>query len=412
MTYAEALAYIAALPPRQYRGGVERMEAFLKQAGLGDFLGPHPAYFHVAGTNGKGSTTAYLQSILVESGLNCGAFFSPYVYDPRERIQRGRDLIPEADFARLATQLRALGREDISEFEFKTALGFAYWKENNVDAVALEVGLGGRFDATNVVTPAASVIVSIGLDHTGILGDTYREIAWQKSGVIKSGVPAITGLMNDEAAAMIELVAADVRAPLYRLGREVELHGDRVSVAGWSLDGLQPGIQGAMQRENMAVAVAAVLLSGKVTDHDAIRRGVQNARIPGRFERRSLAGLPCLLDGAHNGEASQVLRDGIDRVFPGQRFTLLTGMVRGHDAARFYGPLREVVTHALFVPVTGPRGRDPHELALDSGLPNSRAFDDLAEAIEVAKEIGEPILVTGSFYLLGEISPMLDAGRV
>jgi dihydrofolate synthase / folylpolyglutamate synthase len=412
VTYPEALAYVAALPPRQYRGGVERMQAFLAQAGLDNFLGPQPAYFHVAGTNGKGSTTAYLQSILVEAGIRSGAFFSPYVYDPRERIQLGRDLIPEADFARLATELRALGREDISEFEFKTALGFAFWKENAVDAVALEVGLGGRFDATNVVRSAATMVVSIGLDHVNILGDTYAEIAFQKAGIFKRGVPAIIGSLNPEAQATTESVALEVGAPLFRLGHEIILENNAVTIHGTEIAGLEPGIQGAMQRENMVLAVAAMVLTRTVTDPDILRRGVKHARIPGRFERRTLRGLPCLLDGAHNGEASQVLREGLDRAFPGQKFTLITGMVRGHDAGRFYSPLRDVIEQALFVPVPGPRGRDPQELAPGSGLPNATAYEHLPEAVDAALRRGNPILVTGSFYLLGEIAPMLDAGRV
>src|SRR6185436_18334668 len=230
MTYDEALAYIASLAPRGWRLGLDRMQAFVDKIGMQDALGAEggPQFIHVAGTNGKGSVTAYLQSILVEAGYKTGAFFSPFVYDPRERVQFGRELISKEDLAKLTEELIPIAESfsdtefgGITEFEFKTALGFLYWKRKQCEWVALEVGLGGRLDATNVVTPKASIIVSIGLDHTNILGHTLAEIAYEKAGIIKPKVPVVVGQMPHEALEVIERAAAEREAPIWRYGKEI-----------------------------------------------------------------------------------------------------------------------------------------------------------------------------------------------
>ncbi|MCH7945095.1 MAG: bifunctional folylpolyglutamate synthase/dihydrofolate synthase, partial [Armatimonadetes bacterium] len=186
LSFDDAVARLGDLRRRGWRLGLDRMQEYVRRLGLQDKLGQPggPKFIHVAGTNGKGSVVAFLQSMLVEQGFKTGAAYSPYVYDIRERVQLGRKLISKSDFARLAVRLLDVG-EDLertelggpTEFELKTALGFAYWAEQGAEWVALEVGLGGRLDATNVVDPAASIIVSIGLDHTHILGETLSEIA-------------------------------------------------------------------------------------------------------------------------------------------------------------------------------------------------------------------------------------------
>lgn len=217
MTYDESLAWIAGLQGRGWRLGLDRMRAFVRAAGLEDVLGGPESpiqYLHVAGTNGKGSVTAYLQSMLVAQGYKTGGYFSPYVVDPRERIQIGGELISRDEFASVATELREVAERfdqteqgGITEFEFKTAMGFLAWKRAGVEVVALEVGLGGRLDATNVVTPKACAIVSISLDHTSILGNTEAEIAGEKAGILKPGVTGVLGTVNKEAEAAIKEVA-------------------------------------------------------------------------------------------------------------------------------------------------------------------------------------------------------------
>ncbi len=420
MTYEEAQEYVAALPPRGWRLGLERMAEFARRAGL-DRLDSN--FVHVAGTNGKGSVTAYLQSIFIEAGFTTGAFFSPFVYDPRERVQVGRELISRADFSRLVSMLKPVADSlsdseygGISEFEMKTAVGFAYWQERACEWVALEVGLGGRYDSTNIITPRASVITSIGLDHVAILGDTYAQIASEKAGVIKQGVPVVVGAVPDEAMEVIRAEAAGKCAPMWGLGQEISVRleggGYCVTTPERLVAGLSPGLIGVKQPENMALAVSACLAAGLELPDSIFRRAVQKAFVPGRFEVRTVQDQMIILDGAHNGEAAEVLAQTLEDRFPGQRFALITGMVAGHDPARFYGPLTGKIDEVFITPIDFHRAVSPDELAqsLRSVFPSAETCGSPKDALERALQTELPILVTGSFYLVGEVGNYLGFG--
>ncbi|HEY3781713.1 MAG TPA: folylpolyglutamate synthase/dihydrofolate synthase family protein [Fimbriimonadaceae bacterium] len=428
MTYEEALAYIASLAPRGWRLGLDRMQELLRRCDLEDFLGAggKPKYIHVAGTNGKGSVTAYLQSLLVEQGYRTGAFFSPFVYTPRERVQFGREMISEVDLAAFTSKLMPLAETlsstefgGATEFEFKTALGFAYWKQHQCDWIALEVGLGGRLDATNVVTPAATIIVSIGLDHVNILGHSLAEIAFEKAGIIKPGVPVILGELPHEAEQVILGVAAENNAPVWRFGHEIGLvetsEGFRVQTPVASYSGLQSGLIGAKQAHNMALAVAAIDASGAILDSSKVVAGALKAAIPGRMERKIVDGTEVVLDGAHNPDAALVLRENLDRYHPGRRIHMVVGMVGGHDPAHFFQPILDRVHRFYLVPIDFHRTLQPEELqeALSpickagqktESFPNAEA--GFKAAIQGAEE-GDFVLVAGSFYLVGEIGSKL-----
>ena len=405
MTYQESVAYLEALAPRGWRLGLDRMTEFSRRAGLDGNLGTgRTKYIHIAGTNGKGSVTAYVQSLLVEAGYRTGAFFSPFVYDLRERVQYGRELIPEDDFARIATELRPVSESfseadfgGVTEFEFKTAIGFQYWTEMECDYVALEVGLGGRLDSTNIVDPACSVIVSIGLDHTAILGETHVEIAAEKAGIIKPGRPVIVGSMPLEASSVIERTCLERGSACLRIGRDFPAD-----------PGVEPGIRGTMQRHNLALAIAAVEAAGVDLADDVRVRGAKNASAPGRFEVRRVEGRTLILDGAHNFEAAEVLAETLREEFPGQRFALITGMVQGHDPRRFYQPLQPMVTHAFAAPIDFHRALSPEKLcaSVDADFRMEPA-DSVEDAIVRAKRTKFPILVTGSFYLVGAVGRLL-----
>lgn len=430
MNFPESVQYIASLEKRGWRLGLDRMDEFVFQAGLGDAIGigeRGPRFVHVAGTNGKGSVTAMLQSMLVEHCHVTGAFFSPYVYDIRERVQLGRQHISEEEFARFTTQLRpvaeALEKTEFdgpTEFEFKTALGFAYWKAMQARWVALEVGLGGRLDATNVVTPRCSVITSIGWDHMSILGSTLGEIATEKAGIIKPGVPVIVGPMLSEPREAILRRADAVGAPAYLLGRDVllEFSGDCYAVATpfGEVGGLKPGLTGMMQAENMALAVAAMLASGAGSDPAALARGAARAFIPGRFQRTEHAGVPFILDGAHNLNSAENLsatlaKEGIRSV------VLISNMIDGHDLGTFYTPLRGVIESIIVPPIIFYRAREPHVTAdalKQVGFAVETVAND-AEAILAACAAArachaDAVLVTGSFYLVGQIGRALGLG--
>lgn len=428
MDYQEALDYVASLAPRGWRLGLDRMRAFAHEAGLDDALGVEgsPQYIHIAGTNGKGSTTAYVQSLLHESGYRVGSFFSPYVYDPRERIQLGRELIPEKIFAGLTAMLKPIAEEftetdfgGISEFEFKTAMAFLFYKRLRCEWVALEVGLGGRLDATNIVTPRCSIITSIGLDHVSILGNTLGEIAFEKAGIIKPGVPVICGQMPDEAEKVIQRVAEENGSQLWTFGREILLEevsseSYRVTTPFAKHEPLTPGIRGAAQAHNMALAVASIDAVGAGRTLKGFTDGTSKASIPGRFELRRFGGKTILLDGAHNVDAALVLAASIDEELSPFRARLLFGMVEGHDVQPFLEPLREFVHAAYAVPIDFHRSRMPEELvgpARALGIPVLEFESSKAGLNAALADLGEAefLLVTGSFYLVGEVGRTLDA---
>lgn len=425
MTYEEALAYIASLETRGWRLGLDRMEEFAKRLGLPGSLGEPggPQFIHVAGTNGKGSVTAYLQSMLIETGYSTGSFFSPFVYDPRERIQIGRRLIPKKIFALLTQWIKPFGEslaetkfEGITEFEFKTAMGFQFWKEMEAEWVALEVGLGGRLDSTNIITPRCSVIVSIGKDHTHILGDSYAKIAEEKAGIIKHGIPVVVGEMPDEARNRILEIAFEQNSEAWVFGREVRLEGDTVITPKGVHEDLQAGISGSMQAHNMALAVAAMDAAGATRTLGGLQRGAKDATIPGRMQRVRREGREWLLDGAHNRESAKVLADSMKAAGDADRkVVLITGMVMGHEAAPLYQELKDVVHTAIFTPIDFHRAVAPEKLEkeVQGTFRETLVAKSVDEAINQALArtgASDLILVAGSFYLVGEVGKTLGLG--
>jgi dihydrofolate synthase/folylpolyglutamate synthase len=428
LSYAQAVEAMSALQSRGWRLSLDRMWRLIELAGLDDAIGPKkPSFIHVAGTNGKGSVTAFLQSILDAQGWRVGTFLSPYVYDLRERIQLGREPISESDFARIcaclleaASPLEASDVGGITEFELKTAMGFAFWKEQRCDWVALEVGLGGRLDATNVVSSACGVIVSIGLDHTEILGTTHREIAREKAGILRPGVPAVVGQLPQEALEEVRSLAAEIEAPLQVLGEDFHLVAEgggrwSISTKNRTYRGLVPGIVGAAQPANLAVAIVAAEAAGAILDAERIPLGAQTAFIPGRFQRLSYLGRTLILDGAHNGEAAEMLAQtlwdqGVEAPMP-----VVLGMLRGHDSVRFVEPLAPLISVAHICPIAFHRTREPADLVREisgivpSAVPHASCEEALGAALSDARP-GSPLLVTGSFYLVGEVGRLVGAG--
>ncbi|HRJ26337.1 MAG TPA: folylpolyglutamate synthase/dihydrofolate synthase family protein [Fimbriimonadaceae bacterium] len=426
MTFEQAISALSSLEKRGWRLGLDRMLAFLAEAGLtaATGAGPEsPKYIHVAGTNGKGSTTAFLQSLLVEQGFETGAFFSPYVFDPRERVQIGREPISKEEFALGIETLMPVGERLNStelggptEFEMKTALGFWAWMRQQCEWVALEVGLGGRLDATNVVTPRASVIVSIGWDHMALLGNTLGQIAAEKAGIIKPGVPVIVGSMEPEPMEVILKIARERNAPVWRLGQEIELHptmaGFQVKTPQRTYIGLRPGLPGQYQPANMALAVAALEAAGAVRDPERVRLGVEKAWLPGRYQKIEALGRVWLLDGAHNVNAAEALAEALFEEYGPRRFVTITSMLSGHDPQPFYEKLSGPIRTALVAPIDFFRAIPPRELApsLAEVLADVVPMDSQSEAIDAAiaaTQPGEVILVTGSFYLVGQIGNRL-----
>lgn len=434
MTFDEAVAAISALEGRGWRLGLDRMREFLRRAGLAERAGavPPPRFLHVAGTNGKGSTTAFVHALLKAQGHRVGAFFSPYVMSVRERVQ-GDGLISREDFARLTAELLPIAKgmdgsewQGPTEFEFKTALGFAHWASIGAEWVALEVGLGGRLDATNVVSPAACGIVSIGLDHCAILGYTLEEIAAEKAGIIKPGVPVVVGRLADGPLGVTERIAAERDAPCWRLDHEVrvtERWDDTgalvvdVTTPGGSYPDLRPGLQGAPQANNLAVAVAMLEAGSAIRDPAHIAEGAAMAYAPGRFEVVQRGGVEWILDGAHNPDSARVLGRSLrQRLGTEHPLSVVSSMIQGHDLSQFYQDLRPWLGPVQVPPIDFYRARPPVEVATalaDLGIPAEPA-DSVRDAMNAAQEDAErrgvPVLVTGSFYLVGAVGRELGLG--
>ncbi len=426
MTYEDAVAYLDGRLRLGVKLGNDRFLALLSQ--LGD---PQARLkvVHIAGTKGKGSTTAMAASVLREAGYKVGAYLSPYVYDVCERIQINGEMIPRDDFARwvslIAPHVAALEDTEhgaTTEFEMKTAIGLCWLAEQNVDWAVLEVGLGGRLDATNVVpAPAVTVITNIGLDHTEILGETLGEIAGEKAGIVKPGVPCVTGVpVGGEAWDVIARVCRERDAPLVLLTPPVtDGEGFTLTTPRRTLTGLRLRLGGAFQQWNAAAALSALDaidpdLLPPISD-DAVRRGLEAAWLPGRLQAVS-ARPAVVVDVAHNAVSAEALagalRDqfGADR----RRLTLVVGLSRHHDPAPFLAPLAALGPARLIATAPAFRPRPVVEVAdaaralgIDAVEVVDSSVADAARAALTTLGPDDLLCVTGSFYTVGDLPPAL-----
>ncbi|MGQ9486968.1 MAG: bifunctional folylpolyglutamate synthase/dihydrofolate synthase [Armatimonadota bacterium] len=434
MDYTRAVMYMQSLKRFGIKLGNERFEALLERLG-----NPHHQLrvIHVAGTNGKGSTSTFIATILQAAGYKVGLYLSPYVFNLRERIQVNGYPIPESDFARLVTWIKphieelaqtSLGQ--VTEFELKTAVGFSCFAEQRVDFAVVEVGLGGRLDATNVVRPLVSVITSIGWDHMDRLGDTLGKIAAEKAGIIKPYAPAVTGVTDPEPLEVIREHAKRAGVPLTEVKPERMVIPPPARTVHWQNEGvarmrqkvsvrttdrvyrhLSLRLLGRHQCSNAAVAIAAVeaLQHAHRVDvpESAIRTGLEHATMPGRMQivRRSPM---LLLDGAHNVDAVRCLAQAIPETLRYRRLILVLGMTRGHDPRGVVDTLAPLASYIIFTQPNDQRRRPAVDLpeASTVPLPSYEIIPSVAEAVEHAMSIAEPddlVVVTGSFYVVGEV---------
>ena len=412
MTYEEAMNYLAGLG-RFGHLGLGRIEKLLNR--LGD---PHRRLrvIHVAGTNGKGSTASMIASILEAAGYRVGLYTSPHLERFTERIRCCGQEVSREDVARIVSELRPLidemaesGDDPPTEFETITVLAFLYFLEQDVDFAVLEVGLGGRYDATNVIpSPLVSAITSISLDHTDRLGKTVGEIAWEKAGIIKPGRPVVSAAGDEAAEAVIEKVCRDSGSPLYRVGRDIRwrqvscaLERQEIDVEGifGRYPGLVLGLSGRHQQANAAAAIGAVEILGHAGD-EAIRRGLREVRWPGRLEVIRKEPL-LIIDGAHNPAGARALKEAVRNLVPDRRMVLLVGIL-GDKAMD--GILRELVPLAAEVVVTRVnyvRALDVNELArrVSAFGIEPKITNNAAQGVDEALRLAGPedlVLCTGS----------------
>jgi dihydrofolate synthase/folylpolyglutamate synthase len=367
---------------------------------------------HVAGTNGKGSTTTFVASILRAAGYRVGTYLSPYVFDLRERVQINGKMIPEADFARWVTTLRphieAVARDpelgETTEFELKTAVAFCFFAEQQVDFAAVEVGIGGRLDSTNVIPPPlAAVVTHIGLDHTSILGDTLAQIASEKAGIIKRETGAcVTAVPPGEAFDVIAAKAKQENVPLVRVGPAGEAGlfapGNRKAAPTAAFIFACPvliyrtcgshcaAVSGRQRGRGRRPPFTRCGNKARPRADAAFRHGLETAALPARFQIVDDGGdgaRPALvLDGAHNEDGARVLRDALRATFPDRRFVFVVGSRNNHDPAPFLSLLaplggRVVATAPPFKPRPADEVADA---ARAQGLP-AEVIEPAAEAI-------------------------------
>ena len=408
MNYDAAIKFLYDL---QLFGSKLGLENTLQLAALAGNPHRRLRFIHVAGTNGKGSTCAMLESIYRAAGLRVGLFTSPHLVAFGERIQVNRRPIGEADVARLAAEMQALPGQFAADahptfFEVVTMMALRYFAEQECDLVIWETGLGGRLDATNIVTPLASVITNIQFDHQQWLGDTLERIASEKAGIIKPGVPVITAVDNPEAFRILFETARKQDAP-FRLitWAQTENHPMR---------GLQLSLLGEHQRLNAAVAAHTVMaLADEIpVSHETIRAGLSRVEWPGRLQLVERApGRKLLLDGAHNIGSAGMLRTALHTYFETRELTFILGILRDKDWLPMCEILAPLAARILLVPVSSRRSATPEELlpACRAANPAAtvEACDSLAEALHRAQN-DSFVVVTGSLYLVGEAMELLN----
>lgn len=418
MTYEQAMNYINAIPHIGKRDGVNRVRPLLRA--LGDPQ-KNLRFVHVAGTNGKGSTVAMTASVLRRAGLRTGMFVSPYVEDYRERIQLDGKWIPQEDLAEEVTRLAPLCEQlrqeghPVTEFEFDTALALDYFACKQCDMVALEVGMGGRLDATNAIeAPDVCAITSISFDHTQYLGNTLAEIAGAKCGIIKTGSRvAVYPRQPAEALEVIEnacrLLLITPNVP--ELGQLEVLscdgEGSRVRYKGRAL---HVPLLGRHQIYN-ALTVCAIFeelnAAGWSFPWETVRAGIESASFNGRMEAVHQAPL-CLVDGAHNPDGVDSLCHTIDTLYQGRPLTVVMGMLSDKDYEYGIRQLAQRAEHFIATtPVGTPRALPAQEAAAIARehCADVRAIDSPHEAAARAKEeagADEVVIACGSLYMIGD----------
>jgi len=392
MIYDEAVAWLYASQLHGIKFGLENIQRLAAALGV-RAQGPEaPAFLHVAGTNGKGSVCAMLDACCRAAGLRSGLFISPHLVTFRERIKLDGEMISEEDVAAGLTEIRALtaGWDHAATFfEITTALALQWFQRRRAEVVILETGMGGRLDATNLVTPRVSILTPIALDHQQWLGDTLAQIALEKAGIIKPGVPVVSAAQADEAARVFTQVAMERNAPL--------------EFVTAPLSGFEIGLAGEHQAGNAALAFRALSLSGLKVPDSALRSGLAKLEWPGRFQ--TIADR-FILDGAHNPAAAQRLAATWRAVHGEKRATLVLGILRDKDVLGICEALLPIAGRILAVPVLSPRTATPQEICKAIGKLAPRqeciAVRDLPGAIRIASSMERRTLITGSFFLVGE----------
>jgi len=439
MNYHDTIHYLYHLQKYGIKFGLENITRLMSALN-----NPHQAFHsvHVAGTNGKGSTAAITASILRASGLRAGLFTSPHLLSFTERIRINGEEITEDDVISLAGEIRdiVLHMNDFSPtfFEVVTAMALLYFQRKKVDIAVIEVGMGGRLDATNIIAPEVSVITRIGYDHREFLGTTLKEIAQEKAGIIKDSVPVIAFDQDKEVLAVIEERAREKNAEIFVYRRDFSSVLKRHDINGISFDyhegnafviqDLSLPLIGEHQMENASAAIKAFdIVSQKILPHSGrhnpqfIRKGIQDVRWSGRLEFIH-EDPPILIDGAHNPDAAAALAGALKKNILKQykKIIIILGIMGDKDIRGIMEPLLPLATEIIFTAPAYDRAAAPETLADTAralGFPDSQIAPSVKDAIDIAihKDKNQSlithhpslVLITGSFYTIGEAKEAL-----
>ncbi len=448
MNYTECIEYLYGLTHHGIKLGLENPRRLLS------ILGNPERKFrsvHIAGTNGKGSTAVMLAGLLQAAGWKVGLFTSPHLIRFTERIRVNGEEIKEEEVTDLTSRIREQARREPdlrpTFFEFVTALAFSHFSDSSVDWAVVETGLGGRFDATNVINPDLTIITPVGMDHREFLGDTLEEIAFEKAGIIKESTPLVLSSQNPGARDVILQRAETLSSPVTEYGRdftatlkgsppggmEFDFHTISGGSVKASINGIEIPLLGRHQVENASVAIEAFLELLKEKESPAslsrmIRDALLRTSWPGRLEFRSFLGMPLLLDGAHNGDAARSLAGFLKDLLKKGDFrgiTLIFGAMKDKNIRDILAPLLPITERLIITAAGYERSETPSGIRnlvlsdpdLSASLPRTELLTapGVEEALNVAHSLsrdGELAVLTGSLYLVGDAMEVLGGTPV
>ena len=396
MTYQEALAWLYGTQRFGIKLGLENVQRLFRELNV---PGKHQRIIHVAGTNGKGSVCAMIDSICRAAGYRTGLFTSPHLITYRERIRVNAEMIGPNEVAPGLSEIRDLVKTwepHPTFFEITTALALDHFRKSECELIVLETGLGGRLDATNALTPVVSVITPIGYDHEKWLGDTLEAIAGEKAGIIKAKVPVVSSPQEPAAEKVIRAGAGQCDAPLEFVAA---VYDCRAELA----------LAGKHQQENAALAIAALRAAKIATSDDAIRRGLANVEWPARFQHWDDR---VIIDGAHNPAGARVLAETWRTEFGPERATIILAVLRDKNVAKICGALAPIAARFILPQIRAERAFQPNQLQeiVLSDTPDlpSSITPTFAAALESARAYPERILITGSLHFAGEALATLN----
>lgn len=424
MTYDEAVKYIHSFEKFGWQLGLDRIKALLKKL---DNPQDKLKIVHIAGTNGKGSTTTMCANILKNSGYKCGSYISPYIIDFRERFQINSEMISKEDFAHYTAivkdNIEELKKQDIyiTEFEAITAIAFLYFYEKKCDVVCLEVGLGGNYDATNVIkNPLVSIITSISLDHTNILGDTIAKIANEKAGIIKENSDCICYCNQDiDAVSVLMEKCAEKNAKFIKSNTNAikilksDIYGNEFRYKDIIYSTSLVGIHQVYNAVSVIEAMNVLKNKGFNIEDECIVESIKNTVFIARFEVLSKKPI-VIIDGAHNLEGTTALANTLKNIDANRKYAVI-GMLSDKDYEKSTRQILKVVDKLICVPVDNPRALDPKELAKvidDKKVSYDYSLENTIKNILKDMNDDDLLIVCGSLYMVGNARQIIKSNKL